>query len=442
MAALEEQVVEEPYPGWLRIEREGDKPYYKSPFPRTVLRNASMLKNYLSKEQNAGRMQDIEVEKFSFKRKYGLKKKALEVSKHILEVENDATVSEHVINDNEEVDMSEHRSVVQLLTRDPEKVINHRKLLSHAAKLIDKSRIIQLNHKPIEFDKLKQKLSDAADMKDIVNSLAEDSEGIEALRASFSDVCLTEISRIDSNCPLMEFPPSVNENIYCKIVEYGMNACPQLLSLVINLVVRKEDPVLPSDVLKVATVFSTLCYSTNQNIDAMVKLRSVLLQVDGLSNCGLDILSDCGLAQCSRSLSNHRDLFAEVGRSVMENTAANFPYQSILDNCDLQQQHLTVEVVEKETIDTSHLSTVKKSKEEALALFSKEQVLLGTEQNKDERDHLLYVVGIEVGKILAANRPNAEKLKKYLPSHHLHQNSAVKQTPAVTFVLKPYPYQE
>ena len=121
MAALEEHVIEEPYPGWLRIEREGDKPYYKSPFPRTVLRNASMLKNYLSKEQNAGRMQDVEVEKFSFKRKYGLKKKAPEVSKHVVEVDNDATVSEHVINDTEEVDMSEHRSVVQLLSPETQK---------------------------------------------------------------------------------------------------------------------------------------------------------------------------------------------------------------------------------------------------------------------------------------------------------------------------------
>ena len=443
MNAREEHVVEEPYPGWLRIEKEGEKPFYKSPFPRTVLRNASMLRDYLAKERTAGRMKNVEEDNFSFKRKYGLKKKVSEASKHPTEARSDTVEAQHGISRQEEVEISEPRSVVQLLTRDPEKVVDHRKLLSNTAKQVDKCRATHLIKDATEFDKLKEKIYNAVDMDDIINCLTEDTEGIEALRNSFSDICLAEISKVNmQDSPLVEFPPSVNSNIYCKIVEYGMKVCPQLISLAINLAVKKEDPVLPSDVLKVATLFSTLCYSTNHNIDAMVKLRSILLQVDGLSNSGLDIMSDCGLGQCSRSLSNHRDLFAEVGRAVMDNTAASFPYQSILDNCDLQQQHLTVEVVEKETIDTSHLSTVKKSKEEALALFSKEQVLLGAEQNKDEKDHLLYVVGVEVGKILAANRPAAEKLKKYLPSHHLHKNSAVKPTPAITFILKPYPYQE
>ena len=50
----------------------------------------------------------------------------------------------------------------------------------------------------------------------------------------------------------------------------------------------------------------------------------------------------------------------------MNNTAASFPYQSILINCDLQSEHLTVEVVEKETIDTSDLSHVSKTKKEAI----------------------------------------------------------------------------
>ena len=205
---------------------------------------------------------------------------------------------------------------------------------------------------------------------------------------------------------------------------------------------KKEDPVLPSDVLKIASLFSNMCYSTNSKMGALIKLRGLTLQMDGLTNTGLDILSDCGLTQCARSLSNHRDLFAEVGRDVIDNTSKNYPYQSILDNCDLMREHLTVEVVQKETLDTSHLSTLKKSKEEALALFSKEQVLLGTEENKMEREHFLYVVGVVVGKVLASRRSDAKKLAKHLPAHHDHQNSDVVPTPAITFIIKPYPYQE
>ena len=90
---------------------------------------------------------------------------------------------------------------------------------------------------------------------------------------------------------------------------------------------RKGEPVLPSHVMKVATLFSTLCYLGNQDLDAVVKMRSLSLQADGLTNLGLDILSDMGLAQCARSLSNHRDMLADLGPDVMTNAACQFPYQ-------------------------------------------------------------------------------------------------------------------
>ena len=221
---------------------------------------------------------------------------------------------------------------------------------------IDKFRAKNDDQNPPNFENFKKKLSEASDMKDLVTCFTEDQLGIEALRASFADMCLAEISQINvKDGPLVEFPPSINENVYCQIAEHGMHTCPQLISLAISLVVRKEDPVLPSYVLKIATLFSTMCFSANHDIGGLVKLRSMILQADGLTNMGLEILSDCGLAKCSRSLSNHRDLFADVGRGVMDNTAARFPFQSIFDNCDLQQEHLTVEVIQRETIDTSHL---------------------------------------------------------------------------------------
>ena len=441
----EEHLVEEPSAGWLRIEREGQKPYYKSPFPRTVLRSAAMLRDFLAKEKSAGRMADILEDQFSFKRRYAMKKiKAAPSPDPPDKNYVDGLVGQDLPDKSSSKGVFEHRTVVELLTRDPDKPINHKKILSNTAKDVDRFRPKLENQNSSGFEQLKKKLSDAKDMQDIFTCLAGDVHGIEALSASFSDICLAEISQVNTkNGPMVEFPPSVNENVFCCIADYGMVACPQLMSMVISLVVKKEDPVLPSDVLKIATLFSSLCYSANREIDALVKLRSMTLQADGLSNLGMDILSDCGLAQCARSLSNHRDLFAEVGRAVMDNTASCFPFQSILDNCDLQQEHLTVEVVEKETIDTSHLSVLKKSKEEALALFCKEEVLLGSEQNLDEKNHLFYVIGVAAGKILAANRPEAKKkLGSYLPAHHKHQNSELTPTPAITFILKPYPYTE
>ena len=74
---MEEVVTEEPLPGWLRYEIPGKAPFYKSPFPRTVIRTAAMLKEFLRKEHLAGRMKGVDGSEFSFKRRLGLKVKAV-----------------------------------------------------------------------------------------------------------------------------------------------------------------------------------------------------------------------------------------------------------------------------------------------------------------------------------------------------------------------------
>ena len=51
---------EEPFPGWLRVEVEGRKPSYRSPFPRTTITSAVKLGEFLEKEQSGGRMLDVD----------------------------------------------------------------------------------------------------------------------------------------------------------------------------------------------------------------------------------------------------------------------------------------------------------------------------------------------------------------------------------------------
>ena len=161
---------------------------------------------------------------------------------------------------------------------------------------------------------------------------------VTALNLMMSDSCLAEISNIETRAgPLVDFPVNINENIYVSIVEFGLCKCPKLMHFLVNMVVRRGEPVLPSHVIKVATLFSSVCYNANNELNSLVKLRSLTMQVDGVTNIGLDNLSDCGLTQCARSLSNHRDLFAHIGPHVMDATAALCPYQSTIDNCDFQE---------------------------------------------------------------------------------------------------------
>ena len=439
---MEEVVTEEPLPGWLRYEIPGKAPFYKSPFPRTVIRTAAMLKEFLRKEHLAGRMKGVDGSEFSFKRRLGLKVKAVPstITSNQYEVGVPGAEALETVGSGSKY---KHRTVVELLTRDVEKEVDHRKLLSNMSKHLDEFRPKNPYQTDGSFDELRKRLSTAADLRDIVSILSEDSKITESLTAMFSDMYLGEISQIDvQKGPMVEFPSSVNENVFCQLAEQGMRNCPHLMSMVISFVVRKGSPVLPSHVLKIATLFSSMCYLVNQNLDALIKIRSLAMQMDGLSNLGINLMSDFGLSQCARSLSNHRDLFADVGCAVMDNTASKFPFQSILDNCDLASEHLTVEVIEKETLDTSDLSTERKSKEEAMAMFNMTELLLSAEQNESEKEHFNYVVAVAAGKVLASKRPGAKKLDDHLPSHHKHQNSTKKLSPAITFILKPYPYQE
>ena len=73
-------MTEEPYPGWLRFEIKGEKPYFKAPIPRTVIRDRVKLVNYLTKEQANGRMLEVDEGQFSFKRRFGLHTRKSEVT--------------------------------------------------------------------------------------------------------------------------------------------------------------------------------------------------------------------------------------------------------------------------------------------------------------------------------------------------------------------------
>ena len=435
-------VTEEPLPGWLRYEIEGQKPWFKTPVPRTVIRDATKLQDYLEKEHAKGRMCGVNGEEFSFKRRFLKKSRQVSSDSAVPEIVDAGSMATNECNEGVKRD-DEATTVVQRLTRDTE-VVDHRKLLSRSSKVMDDFRMNDGYQTPTNFELIKDKISSSPDLRGLLTVLNSETPLMDSLNLMFSDTCLAEISSINTQKgPMVDFPPSINQNVYCKTVEFGMRECPTVINFVMNIVVRRGAPILPSDVLKIATLFSSICYAANQDLDALVKLRSLSLQVDGLTNVGLDICSDLGLAQSARSLSNHRDMFADIGVHVMNSSASMFPYQSILDNCDLQQEHLTLEVIEKETIDTSDLCTAKMTKDEALSLFRIEQVLLGHDQNKEECEHLLYVIALAAGRVIVEGRPEAKaKLGKYIPAHHKHFNSDKKLVPALTFIMKPYAYQE
>ena len=154
MEAPKEHVSEEPLPGWLKVEVEGQKPFYKTPFPRKIIRSAAMLQEYLAKEHLAGRNVSVDTTKFSFKRKYGLRAKVASASSEVENLEELAVTEDVVVEVNE---CREARSVVDLLTRNPDKSTDHRRLLSNKSKQIDEFQDKYAYQNPSNFQELADK---------------------------------------------------------------------------------------------------------------------------------------------------------------------------------------------------------------------------------------------------------------------------------------------
>ena len=154
-------VTEEPYTGWQRWEVKGSTPYYKSPFPRTVISSMSKLKIFLAKENNVGRCGDVELSKFSFKRRLGLRERCAvsgrpahhdpPLSISGLNLASDELEAGDGVSDT----LERKKSVVELLTRDPEVILDHKKELSREAKCIDAFRTVGHYENPENFGAIK-----------------------------------------------------------------------------------------------------------------------------------------------------------------------------------------------------------------------------------------------------------------------------------------------
>ena len=150
-------VTVEPYPGWQRWEIKGNTPFYKSPFPRTTITSMAKLKIFLAKEKDVGRYSEVEISKFSFKRRLGLRERSsgstrpsadnsLDLSGLSADLEAGEGLSE---------DKERKKTVVELLTRDPEIILDHKKIMSREAKQLDVFRTGDVYDNPSNLEVVK-----------------------------------------------------------------------------------------------------------------------------------------------------------------------------------------------------------------------------------------------------------------------------------------------
>ena len=279
-----------------------------------------------------------------------------------------------------------------------------------------------------------------ADIDAFLSVMYSEEAVMNMLCEEFADIQLSEIATVEgSSSPLNEFPPDQGDNIYRRILQYCRDQAPRLTSHMARIVVRPDKSITPTDVLRVASLVGQLCYLADRNLNGLAKLRALTLQTGGLTNESIDVLAKLGISGTSRAVCQQKDMFADVGPEVLIKMATKMPTRLLHDNVDWQNQHLMLECVVLENIDTSNLSTVPMPKEEAVRLINPQLLLLNSPANDSERTELVSLLCREWATVLAKRRKeSAAILAKLLP----RQSKLSGQPPMTCSVSKLYPCQE
>ena len=303
--------------------------------------------------------------------------------------------------------------------------VEHRKELKAAAQVLDERRRTCPVDNAAKLAEMKLKLAMAKSVEEMVSILGCDSEAMALIARMMDDWVLQELLTLRTNeeviC-LSEWPNSEKSNFFADVVRLAARKAPVTLDFLLRIILKGEETnVEPKDVISIATVFAHLASMADKSNNAFQKIQSLQMKMQGLTDEGLQAQKDLGLAICARTLRLSRDQFREVADKCLVEETMRRPSMSTIDNCDQKGFHTTVEYVEVEHEDTSHLSVEPLGKEETLALFDIDQLLLGNEHLQDEKKHLEGIILLEVGKVIAQARP--EQLAhwlKVLPLKHSH----------------------
>ena len=465
-------------PGWSVMEEKGRLVYLTS-HPSVKIQSVSSLKEYHRK----GRYQTVRPEDLIFSRKK-LKldhqlvhpepedfphpdiamEHQLSVAEDVVMTEKtgtngdlmDCVVEKHfeVSNKNQDRKVEKQKekikSAVANLTIDSKIKIDHNEILIKSARKLNSARLMsQSQNEKFDLQMLKSELCQAQDEAEMAKCLWK----VPFFRMKFSSLLnssyLEQLLNLGSasECPLQNFPPDVNSNLYADVIDLALAQAPEFLLLIINLSIKHENPIMNKDVIRIAYLFGQFANSVNANNNVLKKIKSITLKCNGLTNEGLDSMAAVGATETSRAFRINRDFMASMPDEILKSYAGTMIAQFCFDNLDIQlnhqMHHLTLNYVEFEQTDTSALTvTDSKSFEEMKDLFSMETVLMQSDQNKVLLEHYKYIVANTLGRLFGKEIPEVRWMLDVFPKHYLHPNSSTACKKSLIHVDKPMYLQE
>ena len=173
-----------------------------------------------------------------------------DVGEKLLETSSCSKTQQQLIKN----DLRKISEAVNLLTVDPENNINHKVELENIVRTLSEARSAKADQ-ILDFETLKQKVTTCETFESFCDALWSD----QSVRVYFQEMqnsaYLEELIRIGRSYvdgPLKTFPPNVNQNIYSEIVKFSLLYCRETVMFLVNLVVKKDNPVTSSDVIREA----------------------------------------------------------------------------------------------------------------------------------------------------------------------------------------------
>ena len=434
--------------GWVKSLRN-KRVVFLTPKPsRIVIQSRSMLSDY----QNKGQFCDVQGGRLDFRSTMlstsdtsssTLPMEAVEVGDEDMEVDLESTVLQPTYSVRKTAAELQKELVENGTSRlqvDPKNPLNHAHELEIASDILrqalEDSQKMAIN---IDVNSLKELVMSGSD-EEIIEGLKSSKE-LEEYFSQVSNVrCLAEMINLphSESSPLVAWPPNVKQNVYCEILKLAKEEAKEVLSFLCQIMLSKDKPLGPEDVIRVADIFSTLAHTVSRNQNGLAKLKSVQLQTEGLSTAGLDRLARLKGTETSTSLSRGRHLLVELGQATfLSRVKQGQPFTLFCDNLNLRQQNMTQSVIHMDLTDTSMLSSVQMDPQLLPNLFKTENFLLGSPKNTDLLKHYEYAAAVRVGRIIGELVSEASKLRKLLPHSHKHERSKEVKVQSEIFIPPP-----
>ena len=326
--------------------------------------------------------------------------------------------------------------------------LDDKKILQDTVAELDAFRlgVDQTELEEVRLAEVRLQLINADSLKDMVAVVGSCPEGRLAMTRAVSDYFMQELltlSSMEGPLPLSDWPNSLNSNWFSDVVRFAAIHSPLTLSLLVRLCVKEMSRnVQERHVINVATVYSQIAMMVDKKNNALTKINTLQMKLQGLTDAGIDAQALIGLGTCARNLRKDRDVLAEVQEKLLVLESQCRPTQLTLDNCDTKTNSCTVAYVQTESIDTRHLDTKPMSPRDQLSLFDVSQLDLTQPDLQPEKEHLRAVVMLSLGKELVKLIPELAHWDKVLPAHHTHPTSGkVPLEPALLTLQPPMHYQ-